>query len=199
MNIHDNCIYLDLQKLFYEVCNNKKGILTIMQEIKKAVSNGCAAAVFVISNDKSFNMPDHENKLYFYEKLKELDIITFLICSDFSDIPLEIMLMFDVRLGSAQYTHKKPDDTDKYIFDYNSRMKILLGESNKNIVCVLNDEEKTFTELADRYIKKILGNKDPGQLCALLRCFSHIKQDSIEEAEMLKEESRQFCSLILQQ
>jgi len=97
MDIRDNCIYSDLQKVLYEACNDRHGFMMIMQEIEDAASKGCAAA-FVISDEKSFNIADREGILYFYEKLKELDIITFLICSDFSDIPLEIMLMFDIRL-----------------------------------------------------------------------------------------------------
>jgi len=211
-NIKNGIVFLNI--------NDLGDILKYKDEIDKNIDDDKVIALAIICADKVIhsNM-NQDQKAELYKWFNSLMVISIGIVNKLCHGDLfEMFMMFDIRLGGKNLSIEFPKNGTEFVFDFEERCQLLMGNkrSPKGYRSLLNTtknsneiyELRLINRIIDmddilnevqKYVNRIMSNKDNYQIRAIIKCFNSYKQFGINSNMnlLLEEEGKQFCTLIL--
>lgn len=219
------------EKLSYFSIKNSTGFLYIdnlncifqyKDEINKSINDDKIIVLAIIWTGKDIHSNiNQDEKVELYKWFNSLMAISIGVINElcYGDL-LELFMMCDIRLGGKNLSIKFPENNEKFIFNFNERCQLIMGKKrntngyenllkttinlneiyNLRLINKIIDMDYVLGEV-EKYVDKIITNKDKYQIRAIIKCFNSYKQFGINSNMdlLLEEEGKQFCMLILRE
>ena len=166
------------------------------------------AAVLIVNIGGTFSLPeDNVIRENIQEYFKNIDALTIGMKSDFSEVSFDGMTLFDIRTGNTAYSLGHDIKlSDEQLKKYEimcgrkeaQRYKDFLEKKSDDLfatglVKVMETESELKDSVTD-YAQRLLKEKSPFQIKALISCFMYARTGDTEL--VMREESCQFYKLI---
>lgn len=199
--------------VLYVYPNSINDILNQNLTFEETINSDNILILAIYINSDTFAISSYNERLELYNWLMKIPVITILADKgNSSQKYLEMFLMFDYRLAYQDVVLSKYIEYESFVFDFTKRFRLLFGkkaiyEYKKWISTkkdtpfykpIISKMEDDIPEQIKKITDYLFGNKSTIQIKSILDCYNLAKTSAaLPEEEILKNESYNFCKLIM--